>query len=81
MFRSTSATREGNTIRWWRKRPTRKGQNVTTTTGLRIEKKQAAKIQTSKVRDPNILSGQVDDALVRCKKEFTNILRKIFNEF
>jgi hypothetical protein len=44
--------------------------------GLTYGKQQAATIQISKETDRNIWSGQVDDALVRCKKEFTKMLRR-----
>jgi hypothetical protein len=46
--------------------------------GLTYRKQQAPTIQTSKERDRNILSGQVDDALVRCKKIYKNFKKTFY---
>jgi hypothetical protein len=71
-FIETSATREDNRIRWWREQRIDKGHNVTTTTGLRIENNRPLQYKHPRKRSKYIF-GQVDDVLVRCKKNFTDI--------
>jgi hypothetical protein len=77
-MQTTSATGEDNTIPWWRDRRTSKGQNVTTTTGLCIENNMLLQCKHP-TKGSKYMFVQVDDALVRCKKKFTKIKKKIMN--
>jgi hypothetical protein len=73
------ATKEDNTIRWWRERRTDKGQNVTTTVGLRIENNTPLQYEHPRKGSKYIVwtSGRRPSEV---QKEYYKILRKKKNK-
>jgi hypothetical protein len=77
---SRCTTKRESTKHWWRERSTSKGQNVITTTDLRIENNRPLQYKYPR-KGLKYVFGQANHVILRCKREFyKNFRKKIFNE-